>query len=273
MAPEQLRGLSTLDERVDIYAMGVILFELLVGRVPFEQENTADLLLAIMSEGPADLMLERPELGEPLADLLAMAMAIDPAERYASAHQMRRALEQLADSLPQAWTIVQSGGGEEAIVTGKNAAVSDSIMPVTRRREVRAPQPDPLDLTVPVRGWSRGIWAGAGGTAVVVTLLAMGLSSDTGEAPQAAKVPATPTSAAAPVQLPPSTAVDPATETEVTVETNPDAVATAPPAKSKPGARVVTPAKRVIKTARKAAKSVKAAGRSAKRKKFRSLDF
>jgi serine/threonine protein kinase len=108
MAPEQLRATGDLDARADVYAMGVILFELLTGRVPFEGESTAALLLDIMTHQPPRLADLRPELGLPLSDLLSRAMARDRNERFTSAAEMREALNRVIPGLPAATTVVQS---------------------------------------------------------------------------------------------------------------------------------------------------------------------
>lgn len=106
MAPEQLRGKRDLDARTDVYAIGIILWEWLTGRVPFDDDNIGDLVVNMMSSGPPDLMAVRPELGPELADVLRRAMALRREERFQSAQEMRDALQALP-KLPEAWTVVQ----------------------------------------------------------------------------------------------------------------------------------------------------------------------
>ncbi len=84
MAPEQFEG-GELDGRVDLYAIGVVLFELLTGEVPFHAESYGSLLLAIMSNDFPSCRDARPELSVELDELIKTATARDPAERFADA--------------------------------------------------------------------------------------------------------------------------------------------------------------------------------------------
>ncbi len=99
MSPEQARGLRTLDKRTDVYSMGVVLYELLSGSMPFFSENAGDLLLMIVSERAPELYAVVPDVGKPLSDLVARAMSNSPADRFADAHEMRRALIEVAETL------------------------------------------------------------------------------------------------------------------------------------------------------------------------------
>jgi len=95
MAPERLRG-EPIDQRSDLYAMGVILYELLVGKPPFVGEDDLDLVDKHLGEPP-------PPLGDgfptQLDDLLHIALAKQPDERYPDAPAMAAALEDAARRL------------------------------------------------------------------------------------------------------------------------------------------------------------------------------
>ena len=120
MSPEQLRGRSDVDGRADVYSVGVILFELLTGRLPFREDNVGDLMVAITVKGPPLLAQLRPELGEALARVVLRALAADPEQRYASALELREALLAVLPSLPaDVESVVQSGAdGAHGPVTG-----------------------------------------------------------------------------------------------------------------------------------------------------------
>ncbi len=106
MSPEQLRGRNNLDRRCDIYSMGVILYTLLAGRLPFNQDNIGDLMVAITTQGPTPLASLRPELGQGLSDVVARALAAKPESRFASALELRDTLLSLVPTLGNASTEV-----------------------------------------------------------------------------------------------------------------------------------------------------------------------
>jgi serine/threonine-protein kinase len=95
MSPEQARGLKEIDQRTDVYSMGVVLFELLSGELPFFSENPGDLLVLIMTAEAPSLATRIPELAGPLSDLVARALAKDPDRRFRDAGEMHAALREV----------------------------------------------------------------------------------------------------------------------------------------------------------------------------------
>jgi tetratricopeptide (TPR) repeat protein len=91
MSPEQIRGQPT-DARSDIYALGVILFELLTGETPFRAESPVATVLKQLKEPPP---LEAAGLPAPVRPVLERALAKDPALRYPTARDFGAALERL----------------------------------------------------------------------------------------------------------------------------------------------------------------------------------
>ena len=94
MSPEQLSGLE-LDPRSDLYAAGVVLFECLTGRLPFEAETTWALIAKHLEEEAPDPRLTNPEVPGALAVVILKAMAKDPKKRFESASQMHDALARI----------------------------------------------------------------------------------------------------------------------------------------------------------------------------------
>jgi serine/threonine-protein kinase len=92
MSPEQIRG-KPLDGRSDVYAIGVLAFELLTGQLPFPGKSAQETMIARLRGAPAKLRDVRPELPAKLEAVLLKALAIDPAERFASMDEMALALD------------------------------------------------------------------------------------------------------------------------------------------------------------------------------------
>src|SRR5262245_38722979 len=92
MAPEQING-STIDQRTDVYACGVMLFELLTGTKPFQAADPVAVCMKHLKEAPPRLADIAPgrSFGR-LEGIVARALEKDPAHRYASAHDFSHAL-------------------------------------------------------------------------------------------------------------------------------------------------------------------------------------
>ncbi|MBC8069969.1 MAG: protein kinase [Deltaproteobacteria bacterium] len=113
MSPEQLRG-DALDPRSDIYALGVMLFELLTGELPFTGDGALQIALARLSRPPID---PRTRIGidDSLAELLLSCMALDPAARPASAEQLAERLAAYAGELATTAPGALTGMGTVAV--------------------------------------------------------------------------------------------------------------------------------------------------------------
>ncbi|KFE69675.1 serine/threonine protein kinase [Hyalangium minutum] len=99
MAPEQWRG-EAQDERTDVWAAGVVLYELLTGQLPYPGTNLAELRALVTSQEPVPSARElRPELPPAVEPLLTKALAKNPAERFPSAVELREALSRLQETL------------------------------------------------------------------------------------------------------------------------------------------------------------------------------
>jgi serine/threonine-protein kinase len=100
MAPEQARG-ETLDHRVDIYACGVLLFEMLTGRRPFHATNYNALMVQVLTSPPPDPRHLRPAVPSGFAAVVTRAMAKDKRERYADARAFLAALWELQSTVSE----------------------------------------------------------------------------------------------------------------------------------------------------------------------------
>lgn len=89
MAPEQVTG-DPVDQRTDVFALGVMLYEMLTGRIPFDATTNVDWLNAVLKDDPAPL--GAAEL-KPLEPIVARALQRRPVDRYTSVQEMASALE------------------------------------------------------------------------------------------------------------------------------------------------------------------------------------
>ncbi|MDQ3339246.1 MAG: protein kinase [Myxococcota bacterium] len=88
MSPEQARGDDELDHRVDLYALGVIMYEAATGRVPFSGNNYLSVISQVLNESPKPPRALRPELTDEFEAIVLKAMAKDRKDRYANADEM-----------------------------------------------------------------------------------------------------------------------------------------------------------------------------------------
>jgi len=97
-SPEQV-ALEELDERSDIYALGLVIFEMATGRRPFEAETVAEILAMQRSAPPPDPTSILPRIPGELAAITLRCLAKDPSDRIANARELEEALRRVADGL------------------------------------------------------------------------------------------------------------------------------------------------------------------------------
>jgi hypothetical protein len=96
MAPEQLHGSAT-DVRTDIFAFGVVLFEMLTGRRPFDGSSRASTIAAILERTAPSLSSVQPTLPPLLDSIVTRCLAKDPTQRWQTASDLRQSLQWIAD--------------------------------------------------------------------------------------------------------------------------------------------------------------------------------
>jgi tetratricopeptide (TPR) repeat protein len=127
MAPEQIAADPKVDHRADIYALGVLAYELLAGRPPFHDEESQSVLAAHLSKTPESIQTLRPDVPEALGDVVMKCLAKRPADRWQSVDEIVARLESGTG------TGADSGARHAALATAaRNGPVS--VAPRRRRR-------------------------------------------------------------------------------------------------------------------------------------------
>src|SRR3989339_893122 len=94
MSPEQVKGKKDVDHRIDIWGVGVVLYEMLVGRAPFDGDNYNEVMIDIATTDPEDPCDLNPEISREMADVILKALAREPKDRFANAAAFAEALRE-----------------------------------------------------------------------------------------------------------------------------------------------------------------------------------
>jgi eukaryotic-like serine/threonine-protein kinase len=200
IAPETANG-SAVDQRVDLYALGVTLYWMMTGVQPFEGKNELDTIQRIMigrASPPSELVAAIP--GE-IDALVARAMARDPAARFASAGAMADALE----------AAVAGGYGPGDLARLVKRVRADTAAPVTgleATTPARTPTTGLTDSLLPPARSRRAVWWWAAAAVVALggaALLAVVLRGRAAQAERPATPPAPATAPATATTAPPAT--------------------------------------------------------------------
>lgn len=144
MSPEQARGLGSVDHRADLWALGVVAYRCVVGRVPFDGPSVGDLLVRICTEEPELPSTANPALSRAFDAWFLKAAAREPQSRFSSAQELAAALCRVADQDRK------DGGGVEPCCGTRDSvgAPSNPSRDDVRHPSVRRPRSNGNGTTV-----------------------------------------------------------------------------------------------------------------------------
>jgi serine/threonine protein kinase len=149
MSPEQVRADAELDGRSDLYALGVILFEMLTGHGPFRANTPMSVALKHLTDALPSIRTFRPDLPTELENILSKALAKDRNMRFASASELARALQAIPESLQGAnkpILVKPSSGIDVATeVDAGDASAAEAGDPASRVESDRAAESPKFD--------------------------------------------------------------------------------------------------------------------------------
>jgi eukaryotic-like serine/threonine-protein kinase len=165
LSPEQARG-GEVDQRSDLYSLGVVLYELLTGKTPFEGDTPVEIAMKHLSNAPKPPSKLRPDIPEELDMVVLRALAKNPDDRYQSADEMEADLERVARGAPVAAATVDSATQVLRRVPAPAPAASEATAatmiappPTTRVRDIPPPPPVVEDEEYEERGGpERPLW-------------------------------------------------------------------------------------------------------------------
>ncbi len=224
MSPEQIRG-DRVDARTDIYSLGIVLYEMITGKVPFDRANSVNILMAHVNETPPPLRQINPNcaVSPALEEVIFKCIAKDPATRFSSMDEVLAALKKTGAGALTGTMMSHAGTGQfSAAQSSGSYAAPPSLLGSANPSTSSGPQstpfqsangtgsqsgplpnlgssvPSSLEPTLPPeKKANKGLFVGVGALALAVVIGVAVVSRGTTETPAANGSPAksNPTSA------------------------------------------------------------------------------
>jgi eukaryotic-like serine/threonine-protein kinase len=145
LSPEQARG-AQVDQTSDLYSVGVVLYEMLTGQVPFTGDTPLEIAMKHLSEVPRPPSELRPEVPHDLDSVVLRALAKDPGERYQSADEVDADLARVLEGLP---VDPDTETAATAVLAGSGVMAAAPTSVLTRPTAVAPARPAPPGRTPP----------------------------------------------------------------------------------------------------------------------------
>lgn len=100
MSPEMIHGKEDIDRRADVYALGVVLYEMLTGHTPYQNSDATRVMMAHVMEPIPMILEERPDLAPAIGSVINDSLAKDPVERYQTAGELAAGLIGASRGIP-----------------------------------------------------------------------------------------------------------------------------------------------------------------------------
>jgi serine/threonine protein kinase/Tol biopolymer transport system component len=154
MSPEQARGMP-VDERTDLWSLGVVLYEMTAGRPPFEAATSSDMIASILYREPPALARFSPDVPEALEWIITKALTKKREERYQTARELLADLKKLqrqSETTSRERVIDTPGGDQVSGPSGSAPTSENGPAPVTVSGGGRTRRPRPLGLAAALLG-------------------------------------------------------------------------------------------------------------------------
>ena len=154
MSPEQVQGTKTIDGRSDIYAMGVLIYQMLTGHIPYQADTPAKIMLMHILEPVPCISDERADLPLGSEEIISRAMAKDPTDRYMTTAELASNMEEVVHNLQAPVHVQRASPIDRTLVSGATVVAAPKTHPPLRGAPASNTSTLPVGARIPVQAES-----------------------------------------------------------------------------------------------------------------------